>query len=67
MGNKRLYFLTIFYIALFATIFKLTYIEVPVAALTVVIALLGFISAFISDYCIKKITQYRRENDEKEI
>ena len=63
LRNKRLYLLTIFYIVVFAIIFKLIYPEVPVTSLTIVIALLGFIFALGSNFVINRIKQKRGKND----
>ena len=65
MRSKRLYLLTIFYIVVLAILFKLFYPEVQVTALTVVIALLGFIFALGSNFVINLIKQYRGKDDRK--
>ena len=65
MRSKRLYLLTIFYIVVLAILFKLFYPEVQVTALTIVIALLGFIFALGSNFVINLIKQYRGKDDRK--
>lgn len=63
LKNKKLYLLTICYIVVFAIIFKLIYPEVPVTSLTIVIALLGFIFALVSNFVINRIKQKRGKTD----
>ena len=65
MRSKRLYLLTIFYVVVLAILFKLFYPEVQVTALTIVIALLGFIFALGSNFVINLIKQYRGKDDRK--
>ena len=65
LGNKRLYLLTIIYIAIFAIIFKFIYPETPVTSLTVVIALLGFIFALGNNFVINRIKRKRGKNNGK--
>ena len=65
MRSKRLYLLTIFYIVVLGILFKLFYPEVQVTALTIVIALLGFIFALGSNFVIDLIKQYRGKDDRK--
>ena len=61
MGRMRFYLLTVFYIVVFAIVFKWFYPEVSVTAVTTVIALLGFIFAFGSNFLIKRIKQKERK------
>jgi hypothetical protein len=65
MKSKRLYILTIFYIAVFAILFNLTYDEVDATALTTIIALVGFVFAFVTDFLIRIIMKKRGNNAEK--
>ena len=65
VGSKRLYLLTIFYIVVFAIVFKWLYPEVQVTALAIVIALLGFICALGSNFVINLIKQNRGKDDGK--
>ncbi|WP_089724275.1 hypothetical protein [Candidatus Thiosymbion oneisti] len=55
MKKKRVYLLTIAYIAVYAMLTKLTYPELEITALTTVIAVLGFVSALATNYLIKKV------------
>jgi Flp pilus assembly protein TadB len=65
MGSKQLYLLTIFYIVVFAILFKWLYPEVRVTALSIVIALFGFIVALGSKFLINLIKQNRGKDDGK--
>tara|TARA_R110002020_G_scaffold391985_1_gene602354 strand:+ start:179 stop:373 length:195 start_codon:yes stop_codon:yes gene_type:complete len=64
MGNKRIYFLSILYIAAYAIIVKFVYPELEVAALVTVIALLGFVSALITNYLLSKRNDNKGNYDE---
>lgn len=63
MGNKRIYFLSIFYIAVYATIVKLVYPELQITALVTVIAIFGFTSAVITNYLLPKRNNNQGNND----
>lgn len=65
MGSKRLYLLTIFYIAVFAIVFKWRYPEMQVTAIITVIALLGFIVALGSNFLINRIKQSQGKDNGK--
>lgn len=64
MRNKRLYILSIFYIAVYAIIVKFVYPELEITALATVIALLGFASALITNYLLPKPNNNQGHNDE---
>jgi Flp pilus assembly protein TadB len=65
MRSKRLYLLTIFYIAILAAIFKWLYPEVRVTALATVIAILGFAAALGSNFLINRRKQKRGEDNDE--
>jgi hypothetical protein len=54
MGNKRIYFLSIIYIATYAVVIKFVYPELEITALATIIALLGFASALVTNYLLPK-------------
>jgi len=64
MGNKRIYILSILYIAVYAIIVKFVYPELEITALATVIALLGFASALITNYLLPKPNNSQGNNDE---
>jgi hypothetical protein len=64
MGNKRIYILSILYIALYAIIVNFFYPELEITALKTVIALLGFASALITNYLLSKPNNSQGKNNE---
>ena len=65
MKNKRLYLLTIFYIVVFATLFKFFYDEVEVTSITTVIALLGIICALGTNFAVNLKSKKGGKDDSK--
>ncbi|MCB2264167.1 MAG: hypothetical protein LGR52_14705 [Candidatus Thiosymbion ectosymbiont of Robbea hypermnestra] len=59
MGKKRVYLLSILYIAGYAMLIKFIYPELEVTALSTVIAVLGFASALATNYLIKQIARVK--------
>lgn len=64
MGNKRIYILSIFYITIYAIIFKFTYPELVITSLSTVIAVIGFISALITNYLLPRANSNQGNKDE---
>lgn len=64
MGSKRIYFLSISYIAAYAVIVKLIYPELEITALATVIAFLGFASALVTNYLFTRHLDSQGKNDE---
>ncbi len=65
MVNKTLFLLTIFYIVVFAVIFKQFYSEVSVTSLTTVIAILGFLVALGTNFLINRMKKKGEGSDNK--
>lgn len=64
MKNKRTYYLSILYIAVYAIIIQFVYPELEITALATVIALLGFASALMTNYLLPKSNNNQGDNDE---
>jgi hypothetical protein len=64
MGNKRMYFLSILYIAAYAVVIKFVYPELEITALATIIPLLGFASALVTNYLLPKPRNNQGDNDE---
>ena len=63
MKSKRFYVLSILYIALYAILVKLAYPELEITALTTVIALLGLVSAVVTNSLLAKVKRDQRKDD----
>ncbi len=55
MTNKRVYLFSVFYIAVYATAFIYVYPSVSPGAVMTVLAILGFLSALLTDYILRKL------------
>lgn len=64
LGKKRIFFLSIFFIALYALIVGFVYPELEVTALVTVITLLGIASGLIAHYLLPKTKTDQGNGDE---
>jgi len=65
MKNKRIYLLTIGWIALLAIGFTVVYPEVPVTSVMTVVGLLGLALGIGSNYLLKRLRKKEGDHDEK--
>jgi len=64
MLNKRLYLLTLFFIVVFALIFRFVYPEVQVTQVMTVISLTALLASFGVNFVIQQIHQKKGASDE---
>lgn len=55
MGKKQIYILVVLYISVYAIIIKFVFPELELEKLSMVIAILGFVSALITSFLLHKI------------
>lgn len=64
MGGKRIYILSICYIAAYSLVVNFTYPELDVTALVTLIAIFGFASALVTNYLLLKVKNDKGDSDE---
>lgn len=64
MGGKRIYILSICYIAAYSVVVNFIYPELDVTALATMIAIFGFTSALVTNYLLPKIKSNKGDGDE---